>query len=174
SPVAGWVGQRRRRRLRLGRPGVADHPDRPRPELRARAVWRYGRHCRRPGHRAIGAPMILDQNVGRIILQLVLWLPAIGAAVVALAGSGEPEPSPDALTHGQPTSMRAWRIATFFAAITFILAAWLLIGFDRSRADQYQFETRIGWLPFGSDYRIAVDGLSTPLLALNALLTLSP
>ncbi len=117
--------------------------------------------------------MILDPNVGRIVLQLVLWLPAIGAAVVALAGSGEPEPSPDSLTHGQPASLRAWRIATFFAAITFILAAWLLIGFDRSRADQYQFETRIGWLPFGSDYRIAVDGLSMPLLALNALLTLS-
>ena len=36
----------------------------------------------------------------------------------------------------------------------------MLIGFDRSHADQYQFETRIGWLPFGSDYRIGVDGLS--------------
>ena len=94
-----------------------------------------------------------------LILQLVLWLPLVGAVVVALAGNATPT--------------RAWRIATFFAAITFILAAWLLIGFDRAQASQYQFETRIAWLPFGSDYRIAVDGLSMPLVALNALLTLS-
>jgi len=121
--------------------------------------------------------MNLDPNVGRIILQLVLWLPAIGAAVVALAGNGVAEASPDISVHAETAALgasrRAWRIATFFAAITFILAAWLLIGFDRTNADQYQFETRIGWLPFGSDYRIAVDGLSMPLLALNALLTLS-
>src|SRR3981189_2479428 len=118
--------------------------------------------------------MILDQNVGRIVLQLVLWLPAIGAAVVALAGNGQTEPSPETSAHGhsaaQGASLRAWRIATFFAAITFILAAWLLIGFDRSRADQYQFETRIGWLPFGSGYRIAADCPGMPLLALQPLL----
>jgi NADH-quinone oxidoreductase subunit M len=122
--------------------------------------------------------MILDPNVGRIVLQVVLWLPAIGAAVVALAGVGQAESN--AAAHGAHAgeapggaSLRAWRIATVFAAVTFVLAVWLLIGFDRARADQYQFETRIGWLPFGSDYRIAVDGLSMPLLALNALLTLS-
>jgi NADH-quinone oxidoreductase subunit M len=101
----------------------------------------------------------LDPNVGRIVLQLVLWLPLLGAVVVALAGNG--------------TSSRAWRIATLFAAVTFILAAWLFIGFNSAQADTYQFETRIAWLPFGSDYRIAVDGLSMPLVALNALLTLS-
>jgi NADH-quinone oxidoreductase subunit M len=103
--------------------------------------------------------VILDPNAGRVILQLVLWLPLVGAVVVALAGNGSPS--------------RSWRLATFFAAITFILAAWLLFGFDRSQASQYQFETRIPWLPFGSDYRIGVDGLSMPLVALNALLTLS-
>jgi NADH-quinone oxidoreductase subunit M len=94
-----------------------------------------------------------------LVLQLVVWLPLLGAVVVAVAGNATPT--------------RAWRIATFFAAVTFILAVWLLLGFDSSHADQYQFETRIAWLPFGSDYRIAVDGLSMPLVALNALLTLS-
>jgi NADH-quinone oxidoreductase subunit M len=103
----------------------------------------------------------LDPNVGRIVLQLVLWLPLVGGIVVALVGSDEAHP------------LRAWRIATFFAAVTFVLAAWLFIGFDASRASQYQFDIRIPWLPFGSDYRIAVDGLSMPLVALNALLTLS-
>jgi NADH-quinone oxidoreductase subunit M len=123
--------------------------------------------------------MNLDPNFGRVLLQLVLWLPLVGAIVVALAGSGplEPFPDPASAAHGEAhrarVSLRSWRIATFVAAITFVLAAWLLIGFDRARADQYQFETRLAWLPFGSDYRIAVDGLSMPLVALNALLSLS-
>jgi NADH-quinone oxidoreductase subunit M len=99
--------------------------------------------------------------LGRVLLQLVLWLPLVGAIVVALA-------PPDA-----ENPLRSWRIATFVAAITFLLAAWLFIGFDRAHTDQYQFETRIAWLPFGSDYRTAVDGLSMPLVALNALLSLS-
>jgi NADH-quinone oxidoreductase subunit M len=127
--------------------------------------------------------VILDPNAGRVILQLVLWLPLIGAVVVALAGSGQAAiatgdaPAAHGDPHGEPatvaTSSLAWQIATFFAAVTFILAAWLLIGFDRTQASQYQFETRIPWLPFGSDYRIGVDGLSMPLVVLNALLTLS-
>jgi NADH-quinone oxidoreductase subunit M len=167
--------------------------------------------------------VILDPTVGRILLQLVLWLPLVGAIVVALAANGASGSAPRAdevstghavvatgatatrATHadtglaGSPTtapaaaasgaagtlatehgaslagvaSLRAWRLATFFAAVTFLLAAWLMVGFDRAAASQYQFETRIGWLPFGSDYRIAVDGLSMPLVALNALLSLS-
>jgi NADH-quinone oxidoreductase subunit M len=122
--------------------------------------------------------VILDPNVGRIVLQLVLWLPLVGGIVVALAGSGplarHPDPPHDA--HGDaPTglSLRSWRIATFFALITFLLAAWLLIGFDRSQSSQYQFVVNIAWLPFGSNYRIGVDGLSMPLVVLNALLSLS-
>jgi NADH-quinone oxidoreductase subunit M len=102
--------------------------------------------------------MILDPNVGRWCLQLVLWLPLLGAAVVAVWGNGSP--------------LRAWRIATTFAAVVFVLAAILMIGFDRANA-QPQYDVRIAWLPFGSDYRIYVDGLSMPLVALNALLSLS-
>ena len=150
--------------------------------------------------------MTIDPTVGRIVLQLVLWLPLLGAVVVALAGNGRPEPSPElapvdptrgtlaaahdhdletssvAITTTEPPhgheivpdySRRAWRLATAFALIVFLLAAWLMIGFDRSRADQYQFDVRLTWLPFGSDYRIGVDGLSMPLVVLNALLSLS-
>ena len=112
-----------------------------------------------------------------VVLQLVLWLPIVGAIVVALAGNGRLEPHPDTtLEHDHPRealSLRAWRIATIFALVVFLLAVWLLISFDRSRADQFQFETRTAWLPFGSDYRIAVDGLSMPLVVLNAVLSLS-
>src|SRR5205085_4932659 len=102
---------------------------------------RHGRDRSGAGDRAPGAPVTLDPTVGRILLQLVLWLPLLGALVVAMAGNGQAEPSPDlagghggAAPHGLATgrvSLRAWRIATAFALITFLLAAWLLIGFDR-------------------------------------------
>jgi NADH-quinone oxidoreductase subunit M len=118
--------------------------------------------------------MILDPNVGRVLLQLVLWLPLVGGVVVALAGGASA--ATDAHDAHAPTAahgLRSWRIATAFAAVVFILALILMVGFDRTRSDQYQFEARIAWLPFGSDYRIAVDGLSMPLVALNALLSLS-
>jgi len=121
--------------------------------------------------------MILDPNVGRWVLQLVLWLPLVGAAVVALfAGTGTHAAADDG--HGAhaelfPAPSLAWRIATAFAAVTFLLALWLMLGFDRTNASAPQFEVRTSWLPFGSDYRIFVDGLSMPLVALNALLTLS-
>jgi NADH-quinone oxidoreductase subunit M len=131
--------------------------------------------------------MTLDPNVGKIILQLVLWLPLVGAIVVAIAGAGAQERHPDPVppahdaahaatepTTAPPTlSLRAWRIATGFALVTFLLAVWLFLGFDRTNSSQYQFTVNIPWLPFGSNYWIGVDGLSLPLVVLNALLSLS-
>jgi NADH-quinone oxidoreductase subunit M len=105
--------------------------------------------------------MTLTNEAGAILLQIVLWLPLVGAVVVALWPADEENP------------LRSWRIATFVATLTMLAALWLMIGFDRNHADQFQFATRIPWLPFGSDYRIAVDGLSMPLVVLNALLSLS-
>ncbi len=121
--------------------------------------------------------MILDPNVGRWVLQLVLWLPVVGAIVVAFAGNGPVQPNPDTtLEHDharEALSLRAWRIATAFAVVVLLLSIWLMLGFDRSQSSQYQFVINIAWLPFGSNYRIGVDGLSMPLVVLNALLSLS-
>jgi NADH-quinone oxidoreductase subunit M len=122
--------------------------------------------------------MTFDPNVGKVILQLVLWLPLVGAIVVALAGEGQPERHPDPLGGRDADApvtldLRAWRLATVFALVTFLLAVWLFIGFDRANASQYQFAVNIPWLPFGSNYWIGVDGLSMPLVVLNALLSLS-
>jgi NADH-quinone oxidoreductase subunit M len=103
----------------------------------------------------------MSQQTGAVLLQVVLWLPLVGAIVVALLPSDENRP------------LRSWRIATLFTAAAFIAAAVLMIGFDRASADRYQFVTRVKWLPFGSDYFTAVDGLSMPLLVLNSLLTFS-
>jgi NADH-quinone oxidoreductase subunit M len=105
--------------------------------------------------------MNLDPTFGVALLQFVLWFPLLGAIVVALLPSSEDNP------------LRSWRLATGFAAIALIASVVLLIGFNRTTADRYQFETNVAWLPFGSNYRIAVDGLSIPLVVLNALLSLS-
>lgn len=123
--------------------------------------------------------MNLDQSFGAFLLQLVLWLPLVGAIVVVFSGAGAAQPHPDPVdAHGHEgaapvLNLRPWKIATGFALVVFLLAAWLMLGFDRSQASQYQFVVRVPWLPFGSDYRIGVDGLSMPLVVLNALLSLS-
>ncbi len=125
-----------------------------------------------------------DSTTGALLLQLTVWLPLVGAIFIALLGSRQEQPNmlPQAdvaeeAAHGQGITMthdlRPWRLATIFSAASLAAAVLLLIGFDRGAADRFQFETRIPWLPFGSDYRIAVDGLSMPLVVLNALLTLS-
>jgi NADH-quinone oxidoreductase subunit M len=107
--------------------------------------------------------MTLAPDTGALVLQMVLWLPLVGAVTVALLGHG--------------STRRPWQIASFFSGLTFLLAVWLMAGFDRANAGSFQFGTRLPWLPFPnafySEYRIAVDGLSLPLLALNALLTFS-
>jgi NADH-quinone oxidoreductase subunit M len=104
---------------------------------------------------------MMEPTTGAFLLQLILWLPLIGALVVAALPSDDARP------------LRSWRLATLFAAVTFVASVVLLLGFNRAAADQPQFQVRIAWLPFGSDYRIFVDGLSMPLVVLNALLTLS-
>ncbi len=104
--------------------------------------------------------MTLTPETGSLLLQVVLWLPLLGALAVALFGPGD--------------DRRPWQIASFFSGLNFLLAVWLLVGFDRASAGQFQFELRYPWLGLiGSDYRIAVDGLSLPLVVLNALLSFS-
>jgi len=99
---------------------------------------------------------------GPVTLQLVLWLPLLGALAVALFSGKNPR--------------RPWQIAMVFTAANFLLSVWLLIIFNQNDASHFQFETRLPWIPldfFRSDYRVAVDGISLPLVVLNALLSLS-
>jgi NADH-quinone oxidoreductase subunit M len=97
---------------------------------------------------------------GALLLQLVVWLPLVGAIVIALFGAGD--------------ARRPWLLAIAFSAVTFILAVVLLFQFSRPDAGRYQFATDLPWLAIiGARYQIAVDGLSLPLLVLNALLVLS-
>ena len=92
-------------------------------------------------------------------LSVILFLPAVGAIVVALISKKD-----DGLIK---------RVAAIFAGIPFALAIYLFITFDRSGSaiGVFQFEEKALWIaPLNSYYHLGVDGLSMPLVLLTAFL----
>lgn len=93
------------------------------------------------------------------MLSLLLWLPVIGASVVGFLP-------------GKIESDRLRKITTVFAVIIFAWTIWLLTQFNLNITG-WQFSEYLPWAtPIGLSYSLAVDGLSLPLLVLNALLTI--
>jgi NADH-quinone oxidoreductase subunit M len=90
------------------------------------------------------------------ILNLVLWLPVAGMALVW------------ALPAERPDKVR-W--ATFWVmALQFALAVWLYLRFDAA-APGLQFVTRLPWIPdWGVYYLIGLDGFNVLLVLLTAFL----
>jgi len=90
------------------------------------------------------------------ILNLVLWLPVAGMALVW------------ALPAERPDKVR-W--ATFWVmALQFALAVWLYARFDAA-APGLQFATRLPWIPdWGVYYLIGLDGFNVLLVLLTAFL----
>jgi NADH-quinone oxidoreductase subunit M len=90
------------------------------------------------------------------ILNLVLWLPVAGMALVW------------ALPAERPDKVR-W--ATFWVmALQFALAVWLYVRFDAA-APGLQFATRLPWIPdWGVYYLIGLDGFNVLLVLLTAFL----
>jgi NADH-quinone oxidoreductase subunit M len=91
-------------------------------------------------------------------LSTILFLPAVGAIVIALFGKREKAIKP---------------LAVIFTAIPFILSLYLFITFDRSAsmASTMQFEENYLWIaPVNAFYHLGVDGLSMPLLLLTTFL----
>jgi NADH-quinone oxidoreductase subunit M len=92
-------------------------------------------------------------------LSTILFLPAVGAIVIAL-------------TKGADEKLIK-RLAAVFTFIPFALALYLFIAFDRSAsaAGVFQFEENYLWIaPLDARYHLGVDGLSMPLLLLTAFL----
>jgi NAD(P)H-quinone oxidoreductase subunit 4 len=90
------------------------------------------------------------------ILSVLIWLPLVGAALVGLL--------PDRL-------VRRGAIAVSTALV--LLTALLLTQFALDQPG-WQLLESLAWLPdLGLNYRLAVDGLSLPLVALVNLLTLA-
>ena len=93
------------------------------------------------------------------MLSFLLWLPVVGAIIIGLLP-------------GKKESARLRSTTTVFAVITFAWTIWLLTQFDLSHAG-WQFTEYLPWIePIGLSYSLGVDGLSLPLLVLNALLTI--
>src|SRR5579884_1372979 len=90
------------------------------------------------------------------LLHLIIFLPLAGAALIWLlpARPGLPR----------------W-IAALVSGGVLALALVLFAAFDRARGG-FQFETNVPWIGLlGVNYHVGVDGLSLPLVVLNALLT---
>jgi NADH-quinone oxidoreductase subunit M len=92
-------------------------------------------------------------------LNLLIFLPAIGAIAIALLPREE---------HGQ---LRA--AALTFMLATFGLALWVWGAFDpSSAAPEFQLETQWSWAPsIGFTYHVGIDGVALVLMLLTAVLT---
>ncbi len=87
-------------------------------------------------------------------LSVLIFLPLLGAAVVALA--------PARYARG---------LSLLFTALALVALAPLVAGFDPAVAEPQFLEERL-WIPsFGVGYIVAVDGLSFPLVVLTVLLS---
>jgi NADH-quinone oxidoreductase subunit M len=90
------------------------------------------------------------------LLHLVIFLPLAGALLVWLAPS-------------RPGTSRT--LAALVSGVVLLLSLVLFANFNRT-AGGFQFDTNLRWIPaIGANYHVAVDGISLPLVILNALLT---
>ncbi|MEB3335974.1 MAG: NAD(P)H-quinone oxidoreductase subunit D4, partial [Leptolyngbyaceae bacterium] len=91
------------------------------------------------------------------MLSILIWLPALGAALVGFW--------PGALS---PKASRLMALA--IATLTLLWNLFLFTKFDLNFVS-LQMQEYLPWLDaLGLTYRLGVDGLSLPLLALNSLL----
>ncbi len=90
------------------------------------------------------------------LLTLLIFVPLLGAAVVAL------------LPQSGTQTIR-W-VATAFMAVPVLLVAWLFAAFQYGRSG-LQFVERVPWVPaWHIQYFVAADGLSLVMLALSAVI----
>ena len=92
-------------------------------------------------------------------LTAIIFLPAVGALVIALMRSLSPE------------SIK--RLSAVFTLIPLVLSLVVFAGFDRSAgvAGDIQFEETVSWIPaLNAYYHLGVDGLNLPLVILTAIL----
>src|SRR4051812_24740983 len=90
------------------------------------------------------------------LLHLVIFLPLAGALLIWLGPS-------------RPGTSRT--LAALVSGVVLLLSLLLFVNFNRT-AGGFQYETYLLWIPaIGANYHVAVDGISLPLVILNALLT---
>ncbi|MFB2979123.1 NADH-quinone oxidoreductase subunit M [Microseira sp. BLCC-F43] len=91
------------------------------------------------------------------MLSTLIWLPVLGAAIVGFLP-------------GNQTANQLRNIALGIATAIVLATFWLVSHFDITTS-QMQFQEFIPWIPqLGLNYKLGIDGLSFPLLALSSLL----
>jgi NADH-quinone oxidoreductase subunit M len=98
------------------------------------------------------------------VVTTILFLPLLGAVVVALLGDSRPQ--------------LPKYVATLFTAATFIASVALFVVFDRGHSG-FQWIDRFTWIDvnlagnaFKVQYKVGIDGLSLPMMILTTGLTL--
>jgi NAD(P)H-quinone oxidoreductase subunit 4 len=92
------------------------------------------------------------------MLSTLLWLPAIGAAIIGFYP-------------GNLEATKLRQITALIAFLTFGYSLCLLTQFDLSNSG-WQLTEYLPWLPqIGLSYSLGIDGVSLPLLVLSSLLT---
>ncbi|MBI2857611.1 MAG: NADH-quinone oxidoreductase subunit M [Chloroflexi bacterium] len=93
------------------------------------------------------------------LLSVTLFLPAIGAIIIALLRS--------------PSQRRVRGIALASSVLSLVLSLYLFVSFDRSDAaiGVMQFEENVSWLAaIGSAYHLGLDGISLVMTVLTTLI----
>jgi NADH-quinone oxidoreductase subunit M len=91
------------------------------------------------------------------ILSVLIWLPIAAGLLVLILGNAR-------------IGAGRW-VALVASVLTLVLSVPLIAGFDTSTA-ALQFVERVPWIPrFNAFYALGVDGISLPLLALTAFMT---
>lgn len=97
---------------------------------------------------------------GLPLLSIMIFLPLLGAALIALLRGP-----------AEATSSNARYIALYISLFTAVLSLMMMVQFDPASAD-FQFTEKREWLPaFGLSYALGVDGISMFFVVLSALLT---
>ena len=93
------------------------------------------------------------------MLSTLIWMPIVGAAIVGFFP-------------GNVAGTRIRSVALAIATAILLVTLWLGFQFDITNSGM-QFQESLPWIPqIGLTYKLGVDGLSFPLLALSNLLTL--
>ncbi len=92
-------------------------------------------------------------------LTLAVFLPLVGAGVILLIP--------------RESEVLVKSVAFLAAAATSIIGLWIMLAFDYGNSAVLQFDVNLPWIDvINSNYHIAIDGISLPLLLLSMVITL--
>jgi NADH-quinone oxidoreductase subunit M len=91
------------------------------------------------------------------LLNLIIWFPVAGAVLIALVGRGQ---------------AASRTIALLFSLLTLAASVVLFMQYSAMHIGGFVYGANVRWIPaINSSYFLGVDGISMPLVVLNALLS---